>query len=55
MHDYQDHEPDCADAYLAVVAGRDRRFRVWTYDRESRTTWRCPDGRVIPLALSRPP
>ena len=55
MHDYQDHEPDWADAYLAVVAGRDRRFRVWTYDREFRTTWRRPDGSAIPLALGRPP
>ena len=52
MHDYEDHEPDWADAYLAVVAGRDRRFRVWTYDREFRTTWRCPDGRAIPLAVA---
>ena len=55
MHDYEDHEPDWADAYLAVVAGRDHRFRVWTYDREFRTTWRRPDGSAIPLALGRPP
>lgn len=53
MHDYQDHEPDWADAYLSVVAGRDRRFRVWTYDREFRTTWRRPDGSAIPLAVGR--
>jgi predicted nucleic acid-binding protein len=53
MEDYQDHEPDWADAYLAVVAGRDRRFRVWTYDREFRTTWRRPDGSAIPLAVGR--
>ena len=53
LHDYQDHDPDWADAYLAVVAGRDRRFRVWTYDHEFRTTWRCPDGSAIPLAVGR--
>jgi len=53
MRDYQDHEPDWADAYLAVVAGSDRRLRVWTYDREFRTTWRRPDGSAIPLAVGR--
>ena len=51
MQDYQDQDPDWADAYLAVVSGRERRFRVWTYDREFRTTWRRPDGTVIPLAV----
>jgi predicted nucleic acid-binding protein len=53
MTRYGDHEPDWADAYLAVVAGTDPRFRLWTYDREFRTTWRCPDGTVIPLVPSR--
>ncbi|MBI2203992.1 MAG: PIN domain-containing protein [Candidatus Rokubacteria bacterium] len=47
---YEDHEPDWADGYLAVVSGRERRFRVWTYDREFRTIWRRPDGTRIPLA-----
>lgn len=49
---YGEHEPDWADGYLAVVSGRERRFRVWTYDREFRTTWRRADGTRIPLALA---
>jgi predicted nucleic acid-binding protein len=49
---YQEHEPDWADGYLAVVSGRERRFRVWTYDREFRTIWRRPDGTQIPLAVT---
>ena len=53
MRRYGDHNPDWADGYLAVVAGTDPRFKVWTYDRELRTTWRRPDGTAIPLALSR--
>jgi predicted nucleic acid-binding protein len=48
---YKDHEPDWTDGYLAVVAGRERRARVWTFDREFRTIWRKPDGRPIPLAI----
>lgn len=53
MHDYRDQEPDWTDAYLAVVSGRERRFRVWTYDREFKTVWRRPDGSAIPLAVRR--
>jgi predicted nucleic acid-binding protein len=48
---YTDHEPDWADACLAVLSGRDTDLRVWTYDRKFRTTWRRPDGTVIPLAV----
>ena len=48
---YADHEPDWTDGYLAVVCGRERRFKVWTYDREFRTIWRRPDGSRIPLAV----
>jgi predicted nucleic acid-binding protein len=48
---YADHEPDWADACLAVLSGHDRRMKVWTYDREFRTTWRRPDGTGIPLAV----
>ena len=48
---YADHEPDWADACLAVLSGRDRDLKVWTYDREFRTTWRRPNGAVIPLAV----
>ena len=47
---YSDHQPDWADACLAVLSGRDRQLRIWTYDREFRTTWRRPNGTVIPLA-----
>ena len=48
---YADHEPDWADACLAVLSGRHRQARVWTYDLEFRTTWRRPNGTVIPLAV----
>jgi predicted nucleic acid-binding protein len=48
---YAEHQPDWADGYLAVVAGRQRQARVWTYDREFRTTWRRPGGTRIPLAV----
>ena len=48
---YADHEPDWADACLAVLSGRDRNLKIWTYDREFRTTWRRPDGTFIPLAV----
>lgn len=47
---YADHEPDWADACLAILSGRDKNLKVWTYDREFRTTWRRPNGTVIPLA-----
>ena len=46
---YSDHQPDWADACLAVLSGRDRQIRIWTYDREFRTTWRRPNGTAIPL------
>jgi predicted nucleic acid-binding protein len=48
---YADHEPDWADACLAVLSGRDRNLTIWTYDREFRTTWRRPNGTTIPLAV----
>lgn len=49
---YQEHAPDWADGYLAVLSGRDHRSKVWTYDGEFRSTWRRPDGSRIPLAVS---
>ena len=49
---YSEHEPDFADGYLAVVSGIERRFKVWTYDSEFRTTWRRSDGTRIPLAVN---
>ena len=48
---YADHEPDWADGCLAVLSGRDRDAKVWTYDREFRTIWRRPNGTPIPLAV----
>ena len=48
---YGDQEPDWADGCVAVLSGRHERLRVWTYDREFRTTWRRLDGKPIPLAL----
>ena len=48
---YADHEPDWADACLAVLSGRHKALKVWTYDREFRTTWRRPNGTAIPLAV----
>lgn len=48
---YAEHEPDWTDGVLAVASGRERRARVWTYDREFRTIWRRPDGTRIPLAV----
>jgi len=44
------HEPDVADGFLAVLAGRNRQAKIWTYDREFRTVWRRPDGTKIPVA-----
>lgn len=46
-----EHEPDWADGCLAVLCGRDKTLKVWTYDREFRTTWRRPNGTTIPLAV----
>ena len=51
---YAEHEPDWVDGWLAVVAGREKRWKVWTYDAEFRTTWRRPDGTRIPLAALVP-
>ena len=48
---YADQEPDWADGCIAVLCGRDDRLRVWTYDREFRTTWRRPNGTPIPMAV----
>jgi len=52
---YADHEPDWADACLAVLSGRDTELKVWTYDREFRTTWRRPNGTPIPQAVRSAP
>jgi predicted nucleic acid-binding protein len=49
---YSDHEPDWADACIAVLCGTDRALSVWTFDQEFRTIWRRPDGTRIPLAVT---
>lgn len=51
MDGYADHDPDWADACIAVHSGADRKLKVWTYDREFATHWRRPDGSRIPLAV----
>ncbi len=51
LEKYEEHEPDWADACLAVLCGQDLGLEVWTYDREFRTTWRRPNGTAIPLAV----
>ena len=51
---YGDHQPDWADAWLAVLSGSDRRALLWTFDREFRTTWRRLDGSAIPVAFPGP-
>lgn len=48
---YAHHRPDWTDAHLAVLCGRQKRFRVWTYDEKFRKIWRRPDGSRIPLAV----
>ncbi len=53
MDRYADHEPDFADAITVVLSAEIEGCRVWTYDREFRTTWRRPDGSAVPLAVRR--
>ncbi|MBI3263365.1 MAG: PIN domain-containing protein [Acidobacteria bacterium] len=48
---YAEHEPDWADGCIAVLCGQEKGLKVWTYDREFRTTWRRPDGTAIPMAV----
>jgi predicted nucleic acid-binding protein len=48
---YAEHEPDWADACIAVLSAHHNQLKVWTYDREFKTTWRRPDGSSIPLAI----
>jgi predicted nucleic acid-binding protein len=48
---YGEHEPDWADGCLAVLSEWEPRVKVWTYDREFRTTWRRPDGKPVPMAV----
>ena len=50
LEKYADHEPDWADGCLALLSERDS-AKVWTYDREFRTTWRRRNGTAIPMAV----
>jgi len=51
LNQYADHEPDFADACLAIAADRAQAAKVWTFDSEFATTWRRPDGAKISLAF----
>src|SRR5262249_37755715 len=48
---YADPEPDMADGWIGALSARYRDAKVWTYDREFRTTWRRPNGTAIALAV----
>jgi hypothetical protein len=50
MERFREHEPDLADAQLAILCSKKPEFRLWTYDEGFRTTWRRADGSRIPLA-----
>ena len=52
LETYADQEPDWADGCLALLSERDG-VKVWTYDREFRTTWRRRNGTAIPMAVRR--
>jgi predicted nucleic acid-binding protein len=54
MEQYEEHEPDLADAQLVVLSSKKADYRIWTYDREFRTTWRRLDGSRLPLATRAP-
>jgi predicted nucleic acid-binding protein len=49
LEKYSEHEPDWADACLAILCEQERGAKVWSYDREFTTTWRMLDGRAVPL------
>jgi predicted nucleic acid-binding protein len=51
---YEEHVPDLADAQMAILCSRNPTWRVWTYDREFQTTWRCLDGSRLSLATRMP-
>src|SRR4030095_12451439 len=50
---YADHEPDLADAELAILSSREKRHKIWTYDREFREIWRRGDGSRLPVVGTR--
>lgn len=51
MLHWAEHWPDWADAQLVVLSAANRRYRIWTYDREFHVLWRRPDGSPVPLAI----
>ena len=46
---YEEHEPDWADACLAVLSAAVPTARIWTFDREFHAIWKRPDGTAIPV------
>ena len=46
-----EHEPDWTDGYLMALCARDRRLKIWSYDREFAELWRKVDGTRVPLAM----
>jgi len=48
---YADHAPDMTDAYLVAMTAMNRRWKVWTFDREFHFVWRRPDGSPVPMAV----
>jgi len=51
---YAEHDPDYADAELCVLAARDKRLRIWTYDSEFTRVWRKSSGRTDRPGLRAP-
>lgn len=50
MHEYAEHAPDFADAFLVAWHERQRSSSIWTFDQEFRTTWRTLKGQRVRLA-----
>jgi hypothetical protein len=50
---YADHEPDWADGCIAVLSGRYRDAKIWTYDRSIDQDRCSGDGRHEQLRAAR--
>ncbi|HUO07842.1 MAG TPA: PIN domain-containing protein [Phycisphaerae bacterium] len=50
LEQYQEHDPDFADAHLVICAA-DKRSSIWTYDSEFAHLWRHLDGTRIRLTF----
>lgn len=51
MEQYEEHEPDLADAQLVALSAMNASFRVWSYDKEFVAVWRRADGTRVPAAV----